>query len=112
MLITFTDPGMHPKHIEVDVADGDEDGFFDAVLKHGGQMYADAHAEGRANRRLNAWKELGGEWRRGTFGQAIRARCRELGFDPGVFNTRWARDLVDYEGESLGDVAERLRTSA
>lgn len=99
--ILFTDPGMQAKEVDFNP---ETERFFDVVLREGGR-YTTADSFQTKQR---AWRPLTGEWRSGSFSQEVLIACLIHGFDPGSFNVKVLRDMYDYEGLSINEVALQL----
>lgn len=99
--ILLTDPGMQPRTVDFDPS---TQHFFNVVLREGGRYTTAACFETKQR----AWRPLTGVWRSGTFSQEVTLACLIHGFDPGCFNVKTARDLYDYEGLSIDEVALQL----
>lgn len=99
--ILFTDPGMQAKKVEFDP---EVELFFNIVLREG-ERYTTADCFQTKQR---AWRPFTGEWRSGSFSQEVLIACLIQGFDPGSFNVKALRDMYDYEGLSINEVALQL----
>lgn len=98
--IFFLDPGLP---LKIDVLESPAH-FFARVRMEKAYTCAEFHFEGV---RYSAWRPIAGEWVEGTFVDSVREACRQRGCTlPEGCNLRQLRDLIDYEGMSLVDVAE------